>query len=117
SLIYEPANLELCGQEYGPVTIEQLAPWMRNVYLQNHVLKSDGNVTLNTWCRGPVRFDLIPIHAAGGIDFANVFQGLASVGYRGPVTAHQSGLIDEAPSVTARATAQYLRALANTADL
>ena len=53
-LIYEPANLELCGQPYGPESIERLAPWIMNVYFQNQILKPDGDVTLETWCRGPV---------------------------------------------------------------
>lgn len=112
-LIYEPANLELCGQDYGPAAIERLAPFIMNVYLQNHRLKPDGNVTLHTWCRGDVSFDLIPIHADDGIDFNRVFAGLAAIGYRRPVTAHQSGLPDEPTAVTATATANYLRELAN----
>lgn len=116
-LIYEPANLELCGQSYGPQSIARLAPWIFNVYLQNHVLKPDGNVTLHTWCRGDVSFDLIPIHQPGGIDFPRVFSGLAAIGYKGPVTAHQSGLPHEPTEVTAAATAKYLRALADEAGL
>jgi len=111
-LIYEPANLELCGQDYGPATIERLAPFIMNVYLQNHRLKPDGDVTLHTWCRGDVSFDLLPIHAGEGIDFERVFTGLAAIGYHGPVTAHQSGLPDEPTAVTATATANYLRELA-----
>ncbi|MBX3440392.1 MAG: sugar phosphate isomerase/epimerase, partial [Planctomycetaceae bacterium] len=94
-VIYEPANLELCGQDYGPQALVRLAPWLKNVYLQNQILKPDGQVTLHTWCRGDVPFDLIPIHTPGGIDFERVFAGLAAIGYRGPVTAHQSGLPDE----------------------
>jgi sugar phosphate isomerase/epimerase len=109
-LIYEPANLEICGQDYGPATIQRLAPWIVNVYLQNHVLKPDGAVTLKTWCRGAVSFDLIPIHAAGGINFDTVVAGLKSIGYDGPVTAHQSAQPDEPPIETARATARLLRA-------
>jgi sugar phosphate isomerase/epimerase len=116
-LIYEPANLELCGQDYGPATIERLAPWMCNVYLQNQELKPDGNLTIKTWCRGPVPFDLIPIHAGRGIDFAGIFRGLAANGYRGPVTAHQSGLPDEPTEKIARATAEYLRTLGQQAGL
>lgn len=116
-VIYEPANLELCGQDYGLATIRRLLPWLKNVYLQNHVLKPDGQVTLHTWCRGPVRFDLIPIHTPGGIDFAAVFGALADVGYQGPITAHQAGLMDEPPAATAAATARYLRALAEDAGL
>lgn len=110
-LIYEPANLEICGQDYGPATIHRLAPWIVNVYLQNQVLKPDGAVTLNTWHRGPVRFDLIPIHATGGINFDTIFETLAAIGYDGPVTAHQSGLPTEPPVETARQTARFLRRL------
>ena len=110
-LIYEPANLEICGQNYGPDTIRRLAPWIKNVYLQNQVLKPDGRVTLNTWHRGPVRFDLLPIHAGRGIDFERVFAGLRAIGYDGAITAHQSGLPDEPPVVTAQQTAKFLREL------
>jgi len=111
-LIYEPANLELCGQEYGSEIIERLAPWIFNVYLQNQVLKPDGKLTLNTWCRGPVRFDLIPIHQNGGIALDEVFAGLASVHYLGPVTVHQAGTDGDAPGESAASTANYLRELA-----
>ncbi|MBI4659393.1 MAG: sugar phosphate isomerase/epimerase [Verrucomicrobia bacterium] len=110
-LIYEPANLELCGQEYGPKTIERLAPWIFNVYLQNQVLKPDGKTTLKTWCRGPVPLDLIPIHAPGGIDFGLVFRGLAEIKYRGPVTVHQAGGAGESPREAAKATADFLEQL------
>jgi sugar phosphate isomerase/epimerase len=110
-LIYEPANLEICGQDYGPATIRRLAPWIVNVYLQNQVLKPDGAVTLNTWHRGPVSFDLIPIHAGRGIDFDTIFASLASIGYDGPVTAHQSAQPTEPPVETAGQTARFLRQL------
>jgi len=110
-LIYEPANLEICGQDYGPSTIRRLAPWIRNVYLQNQILKPDGAVILNTWHRGPVSFDLLPIHAGSGIDFEMVFTGLREIGYDGPVTAHQSGIPNEPPMETARRTARFLSRL------
>jgi hypothetical protein len=79
--------------------------------LQNQVLKLDGAVTLNTWHRGPIRFDLVPIHAGRGIDFERVFAGLRAIRYQGPITAHQSGLPDEPPVVTAQQTARCLRGL------
>lgn len=110
-LIFEPANLELCAQSYGPETIARLAPWIFNVYLQNQKLKSDGKITLNPWCRGPVSFDLIPIHARGGIDFERVFEGLSAIAYRGPVTVHQASGAGETPGESATATAKYLREL------
>jgi sugar phosphate isomerase/epimerase len=110
-LIYEPANLEICGQDYGPQTILRLAPWIKNVYLQNQRLRADGDVTLDTWCRGPIAFDLIPIHTEGFIDFETVFAGLAEIGYRGPITAHQSGFGDQPLEQTAAETANYLKGL------
>lgn len=110
-LIYEPANLELCGQNYGPATIARLAPWIFNVYLQNQKLKPDGAVTLNTWCRGPVSFDIVPIHEAGGVDFAQVLQGLREAGYDGTVTVHQSAPEGESPLDSVSATSSYLHDL------
>jgi sugar phosphate isomerase/epimerase len=111
-LIYEPANLELCGQPYGSQTVQRLAPWIFNVYLQNQALKPNGKLTLNTWCRGPVVFDLIPIHQPNGIDFESVFAGLAAIDYRGPVTVHQAGTEGERPQETVTSTAKFLRELA-----
>lgn len=111
-LIYEPANLELCGQDYGPETIQRLAHWILNVYLQNQVLKDDGQLALNTWCRGDVRFDLIGIHEPGGINYDRVFQGLRAIEYDGPVTVHQAGRAGEPPQNGVKTTAQYLKQLA-----
>lgn len=110
-LIYEPANLELCGEDYGLRTLERLAPWIVNVYLQNQRLRVGGDVTLDTWCRGPVAFDLLPIHAPGGIDFDRVFAGLRAIGYDGPVTAHQSGIPGIPLEDTTSGTARFLKGL------
>lgn len=108
-LVYEPANLELCGQDYGLSTIRRLEPWIFNVYLQNQILRTDGAVTLDTWCRGPIAFDIIPVHASGGLDFPMVVDGLERIGYRGDVTVHQSATVGESPAVSAQRTADYLR--------
>ena len=110
-LVYEPANLEICGQDYGRATIERLAKWIFNVYLQNQLLKPDGALTLPTWCGGDVSFDLIPMHAPGGVDFGCVFAGLKAVGYDGTVTVHQSAQPGETPEESASGTADFLRGL------
>ncbi|MCA9212530.1 MAG: sugar phosphate isomerase/epimerase [Planctomycetales bacterium] len=110
-LIYEPANLEICGQDYGYATIERIAPWLFNVYLQNQILKPDGEITLNTWCRGDVSFDIIQIHDAGGVDFATVFDALHMVNYDGTVTVHQSAPDGTPPHESATQTAAYLGTL------
>ena len=112
-LVFEAANLEECRQNYGPDTIYRLRPWIRNVYLQNQRVASDGAITLNTWCHGPVSFDVIPIPQDGGICFETVFRALKTVGYDGLMTVHQSG--PENQDVTAEQTAaetnRYLRDL------
>ena len=108
-LIYEPANLELCGQDYGRDSIRRLAPWIFNVYLQNQRVHPEGAVTLDTWTRGPARFDLISVHDPGGLDFERVFDGLRDIGYTGPVTVHQSAREGESPLDTATRTARFLR--------
>tara|TARA_B100001123_G_C15343254_1_gene1035925 strand:+ start:5334 stop:6161 length:828 start_codon:yes stop_codon:yes gene_type:complete len=110
-LIYEPANLEICGQDYGAKTIERLSPWIMNVYLQNQILNPDGAVTLNTWCRGPVPFDITEIHEPTGIDFPSIINGLKAVNYSGTITVHQCAPKGTTPSESANTTSRYLREL------
>jgi sugar phosphate isomerase/epimerase len=109
-LIFEAANLDECGQEYGPDVITRLTPWIFNVYLQNQKLSENGRITLQTWCRGPVSFDIMQIHETGGIDFDAVFEGLNSVGYDGMITVHQAGseLGRDQSVAAATQTAKYL---------
>ena len=108
---FEAANLEQCGQVYGPTAIERLAPWIQNVYLQNQRISTTGSITLETWCNGPVSIDLCEIHESDGIDFATIFDGLQRIGYDGPVTVHQSA--PESSSLTAldaaTRTSEFLR--------
>ena len=114
-LIFEAANLQQCGQDYGPEAIQRLAPWIKNVYLQNQRLHSQGGITLDTWSRGPVTLDVCEIPEAGSIDFARIFAGLRASGYDGPVTVHQSAPEDASLSAldAARQTAGFLRQLAS----
>ncbi len=108
-LVYEPANLELCNQDYGVKTVQRLAPWIFNVYLQNQSILASGSVTLDTRCRGPASFNVIPIHAPGGIDFESVLEALDRIQYTGYVTVHQSATESETPAQSAQKTADYLR--------
>lgn len=89
-IVYEPANLMLCGQDYGQAALEQLAPHMKNVYVQNHRLDPEGPASLPTYCRGDVRFHHLPLWETGGVDFNAVFAGLAAVDYDGYFTIHQA---------------------------
>ena len=89
-IIYEPANLETCREEYGAATIRRLAPWMFNVYLQNQRAAADGPETADTWSRGPFRFHHVPMWDPGGLDFAAVFTALEEISYDGYVTIHQA---------------------------
>jgi sugar phosphate isomerase/epimerase len=110
-IIYEPANLMLCGQDYGPETIETLRPHIMNVYVQNHRLNDGGEDCLPTYSRGDVRFDHLPVWAEGGIDTASMFDGLSRIGYGGCFTIHQAQGIKTLDDARAFATqcAQFVR--------
>jgi len=89
-IIYEPANLLLCGQAYGEATLRKLRPHLMNVYAQNHRLDPNGPESLPTFCRGEVRFCHLEPWDSGGVDFDAVFAGLRAVGYDGYFTIHQA---------------------------
>lgn len=108
-LIYEPANLMLCGEPYGRETLERFRPWLMNVYVQNHALDASGPVELETWCLGPRRFRHIPIWEDGGVDFTAVFDGLEAIGYNGFVTVHQAYAEIMGPEEAAVESARFLR--------
>ncbi len=112
-IIYEPANLDLCGQDYGPETIRRFAPWLFNVYLQNHRLNPEGSMTLDTWVRGPAPHDPVPLQAEGGIDFPIIMDTLEEMGYDGYVTVHQAFAEIMAPEDAARQSYDYLTSIAD----
>ena len=89
-LIYEPANLLLCGQSYAADTLARLQPFLMNVYAQNHRLDPSGPESLATYCRGDVRFHHLDPWDSGGVDFRAVFAGLQAIGYDGYFTIHQA---------------------------
>ena len=112
-IIYEPANLDLCGQDYGPKTIRRFAPWLFNVYLQNHRLNPEGSMTLDTWVRGPAPHDPVPLQAEGGIDFSGIMETLEEMGYDGYVTVHQAFAEIMEPEDAARQSYDYLTSIAD----
>ena len=112
-IIYEPANLDLCGQDYGPETLKRFSPYLFNVYLQNHIRRPDGKTHLETWIRGDVPHDPIRLQDEGGIDFSNVFEGLAEIGYNGYVTVHQAFTEIMEPEDAAQQSYDYLTQLAD----
>jgi sugar phosphate isomerase/epimerase len=109
-LIYEPANLELCGQAYGPETIRRFAPHIFNVYLQNQILTTDSPDALDTWCRGRVPFQQIPIWQEGGIDFPPLFDALREIDYQGYITIHQASA-ELGTEAAVKESARYLKGL------
>lgn len=112
-LIYEPANLLLCGQSYGADTLARLRPFLMNVYVQNHRLDPQGPESLTTWCRGAVRFHHLDPWDLGGVDFRLVLAGLAAIDYQGYFTIHQAQGITtatEAAQFAARC-ADFVRSL------
>ena len=110
-LIYEPANLALCGEDYGMETLQAFEPYLYNVYLQNHAPDPAGEMPMETWSRGTVMSTLRPLDAPGGIDFGTVFRGLRAIGYDGTITLHQAfgGVLP--PDEAASRSACFLRDL------
>lgn len=110
-IIYEPANWMIADEPYEREAIEKVRPWIFNVYVQNHRLNPEGEASVDTWKRGPVRLDHIGLWEAGGVKFESVFKALHAIGYEGYVTVHQAfeGVmtVDEA----ARKSAAYLSQL------
>ena len=89
-IIYEPANLMLCGETYGAETLRRLQPYVMNAYVQNHRLSLKGKDTLPTFCRGDVSFDHLMIWDQGGVNMSEVFTGLSHIDYGGFFTIHQA---------------------------
>ena len=110
-IIYEPANLALCNQDYGPETLKAFEPHLFNVYLQNHVPEPDGDMPMTTWNQGQINSKLRPLEEPGGIDFESVFQGLKAIGYNDYVTLHQAFKGDLSPEDAALRSAKFLKAL------
>ena len=111
-IIYEPANLLLCGQAYDLATLQQLQPYLMNVYVQNHRLDPQGPETLETFCLGERRFHHLDPWESGGVDFDQVFAGLRGIDYGDYFTIHQAQGIETAEDATsfAKRCADYVNA-------
>lgn len=110
-IIYEPANLLVCGQDYGASVLKEFEPWLMNVYLQNMRPWERGAQTIETWINGPVPFDLVPFGDPNGIDFAPLMAALGTMSYSGYVTVHQNVADGMEIGEGARKFAQYLRSV------
>ncbi len=108
-LIYEPANLLLCGEPYGVETLKRFQPYLMNVYVQNHKLDEQGPEDLETWCLGNRRFHHIPIWEPGGVDFGEVGDALNAIGYDECVTVHQAYAHLMGPREAAERSGDFLR--------
>ncbi len=108
-LIYEPANLALCGQEYGRDTLQRLQPFLFNVYLQNHVPVVGGSLIMNTWTRGDVPSELLKFTDPAGIDMIGIMGWLQELDYTGFVTLHHTQLDVVGPLEAAAESAAYLK--------
>ena len=109
-LIYEPANWMISHQDYV-TAIHTLAPWILNVYVQNHRLDPDGSDSVNTWGQGRVRLEHIGLWEEGGVDYEAVIAALRDSDHNGYVTVHQAfaGIME--PADAARRSRDYLMTL------
>ena len=108
-LIYEPANLALCGEPYNIEALKPFAPHIFNVYLQNHVPDPNGSLPMTTWVQGVVKSTLRPLDETGGINFQDVFGGLKAIQYSDYVTLHHAFGDDMPPNEAAKRSADFLK--------
>ena len=89
-ITFEPANLLICGSEYGRRAVERLAPHLFNAYFQNMRLSADGPVRWRHRDGGPeVRAEYAPVGDRSAIDVGELIAALRDVGYDGWFTVHQ----------------------------
>ena len=105
----EPANLAACGSDYGMRAVQQLAPYLRNVYFQNIRLDGAGPVNFPTRARGDVGVRFVPVAADDGLDVADMLAGLQAVDYQGWFTIHQPLLPGQALDAAIHEAASFLR--------
>jgi sugar phosphate isomerase/epimerase len=86
---YEPANLLLCGGDWGPEAIKHLGPHIVNAYFQNIVLDEQSPTTWPSFRRGAVRYRYVPFADASGIDIRIIVATLKEIGYDGWFSVHQ----------------------------
>ncbi len=92
-LCVEPANLLVCGDDYGPDALRRISPHIFNVYVQNVRIDETGSSSVVTNA-GIVRYQRLIVgeetpEAQAGVDFDRFFEGLKSIQYAGFVTCHQ----------------------------
>jgi sugar phosphate isomerase/epimerase len=89
-ITFEPANLLICGSEYGRRAVERLAPYLFNAYFQNMRITPDGPVVWRSRKGGPeVRAEYAPVGDRTAIDVSELIAALRDVGYDGWFTVHQ----------------------------
>jgi sugar phosphate isomerase/epimerase len=86
---FEPANLMLCGDEYGRRQIERLAPHLFNAYFQNMRIVEGGPVVWHPTNGDPVHAEYAPVGDHSAIDVRETIAALKDVGYDGWFSIHQ----------------------------
>jgi sugar phosphate isomerase/epimerase len=86
---FEPANLMLCGDEYGRRAIERLAPYLFNAYFQNMRIVPGGPVVWRPTGGEPVAAEYAPVGDHSAIDVREMVAALRDVGYDGWFSVHQ----------------------------
>jgi len=88
-LTFEPANLMLCGSEYGRRAIERLAPYLFNAYFQNMRIVEGGPVVWRPTTGAAVTAEYAPVGDRSAIDVHEMVAALRAVGYDGWFSVHQ----------------------------
>ena len=87
-ILLDPANLVLCGQDYGAESLKPLAPSIFNVYVQNVRTDQQGDLSVTTRS-GEVRYRRLVVGESGGVEIRRLVEGLQEINYSGFLTSHQ----------------------------
>ena len=77
-LIYEPANMHICGKSYGAEAVKALAERILHVHVKDVVLHAPKEVGSQP------PFEIVPL-GKGEMDYLSVFRGLHEIDYNGYV--------------------------------
>lgn len=88
-VVYEPANMLACGDEYGAEAIRRMAPHLVNVLFQNVRKDPASPIAFQSNRRGRVAVKYVALDDTTGLDACAMIETLKEVGYDGWFTVHQ----------------------------
>jgi sugar phosphate isomerase/epimerase len=88
-VVYEPANMMACCDDFGAEAIRRMAPHLVNVMFQNARKDPGSPIAFRSNRRGHVALRYVALDDATALDARAMIETLQSIGYDGWITVHQ----------------------------